>query len=80
MRKEHAFAIACAQGALRQPVERQAEARFGLGPAALQVLDDLVSSSELLPGEDVRLLPGPDRAEVFQVVGMRGFGAAEGSR
>lgn len=48
--------------------------------ATLDVLQELVSSSELLPGEDVSLLPGPDTVEVFQVVEMRGFGVPEVSR
>ncbi|QIK74842.1 hypothetical protein [Nocardioides piscis] len=30
-------------------------------PAALDDLAHLVSASELLPGEDAALLPGPDR-------------------
>jgi hypothetical protein len=34
----------------------------------LQLARDLVTSSELLPGEDAALLPGPDRMEVFDVV------------
>lgn len=47
---------------------------------ALDVLSELVGSSELLPGEDVRLLPGPDRVDVFPVVEMHGFGEPAVSR
>ena len=32
---------------------------------------ELISSTELLPGEDPALLPGPDRVEVYEVVDAR---------
>ena len=38
----------------------------------LQLARDLVMSSELLPGEDAALLPGPDRVDVFEVVTVLG--------
>ena len=44
--------------------------------AALDELGRLVMSSELLPGEDVALLPGPDRVERFAAV--HAFGSLAG--
>ena len=38
----------------------------------LRLARDLVMSSELLPGEDHALLPGPDRIDVFEVVQVVG--------
>ena len=38
----------------------------------LRLVKDLVTSSELLPDEDVSLLPGPDRIDVFTVVKVIG--------
>lgn len=38
----------------------------------LRLARDLVTSSELLPGEDPALLPGPDRIDVFTVVQVVG--------
>jgi hypothetical protein len=55
----------------------------------LKLARDLVTSSELLPGEDPALLPGPDRMDVFEVVEVvgslsdfqgRAFDGAEGVR
>jgi hypothetical protein len=42
----------------------------------LRLARDLVMSSELLPGEDPALLPGPDRVEVFDVV--QAYGSLNG--
>ena len=39
---------------------------------SLRPVRDLVMSSELLPDEDVSLLPGPDRVDVFTVVKVIG--------
>lgn len=35
---------------------------------ALERGQQIVLSTELLPGEDPRLLPGPDRVEMFEVI------------
>ena len=35
--------------------------------AALRRAQQVVMSTELLPGEDAALLPGPDRVEVYRV-------------
>lgn len=65
---------------LRQPNGHELVVITVRSLAALDVLRDLVTTSTLLPGEDVRLLPGPDRAEIFKVVEMRGFDIPEVSR
>jgi hypothetical protein len=41
-------------------------------PEGLRLAKDLVMSSELLPGEDAALLPGPDRVGVYTVVKVIG--------
>jgi hypothetical protein len=38
--------------------------------ALLHRARDVIMATELLPGEDPALLPGPDRIETFRVVGM----------
>jgi hypothetical protein len=38
----------------------------------LDLVQELVMSSELLPGEDPALLPGPDRVDVYTVTEMMG--------
>ena len=38
----------------------------------LDLVRELVMSSELLPGEDPALLPGPDRVEVYTVTELIG--------
>ncbi|MET0863114.1 MAG: hypothetical protein ABWZ98_02155 [Nakamurella sp.] len=41
----------------------------------LELVRELVMSSELLPGEDAALLPGPDRVDVYTVTEL--IGSAE---
>jgi hypothetical protein len=36
--------------------------------AALRRVEQVVMSTELLPGEDIGLLPGPDRIETYTVI------------
>ncbi len=52
-------------GSLRAVAPNGAECVVSLArdAQAFDVLRDRVMSSELLPGEDARLLPGPDRVE-----------------
>ncbi|MEI2778075.1 MAG: hypothetical protein V9G19_19350 [Tetrasphaera sp.] len=38
----------------------------------LDILQELVMTSELLPGEDAALLPGPDRIERYEVADTMG--------
>jgi hypothetical protein len=40
--------------------------------AALDLLGQVVMTSELLPGEDPALLPGPDRTDRYEVTGLAG--------
>lgn len=44
--------------------------------ASFDIADELASSSELLPGEDPRLLPGPTRVERYTVVDAMGPGVS----
>lgn len=39
--------------------------------AGLDRVREVITSTELLPGEDAALLPGPDRVEVYEVVESR---------
>ncbi len=53
---------------LRQPDGGEVVVTLVTTMDALKRGSDLVSSTELLPGEDPALLPGPDRVEVYEVV------------
>ena len=57
---------------LRQPGGRQKIVITTRSETGLRLLQDIVSSSELLPGEDTALLPGPDSVEIFDVVAAVG--------
>ena len=57
---------------LRQPGGREHIVLTTRTQAGLDLLHEIVTSSELLPGEDVSLLPGPDTVEIFDVVTATG--------
>lgn len=57
---------------LRQPSGHEQIVVTVRSEAGLGLLHDLVTSSELLPGENVSLLPGPDSVEIFDVVAATG--------
>ena len=57
---------------LRQPDGHEQIVVTVRSEAGLGLLRDLVTTSELLPGEDVSLLPGPDAVEIFDVVAAAG--------
>jgi hypothetical protein len=56
---------------LRQPDGGEVVVTIVKTRDALQRGFDLINSTELLPGEDPALLPGPDRVEVYEVVDAR---------
>ncbi|GEM34999.1 hypothetical protein NN3_60060 [Nocardia neocaledoniensis NBRC 108232] len=55
---------------------------FGETEAALHAVRDAILATELLPGEDPELLPGPDRVEIYPVLRHRDTADiyAEGTR
>ena len=55
----------------RQPDGGEVVVTIGKTLDALNRGFELVASTELLPGEDPALLPGPDRVEVYEVVDAR---------
>jgi hypothetical protein len=57
---------------LRQPDGAELRILFMRDPAGFDLVRDLVLSSELLPGEDPALLPGPDGVDRYRVVEMIG--------
>ena len=63
---------------LRQPDGYQRVVITVRSAAGLDLLRDLVTTSELLPGEDPALLPGPDSVEIFDVVAAAGAVEAVG--
>ena len=52
---------------LRQPDGGQAMVTISRTEATLDKMIELIMTSELLPGEDPDLLPGPSRVERYQV-------------
>jgi len=42
---------------------------------ALLDIQKAIMATELLPGEDAALLPGPDRIELYPVIDVRDFGS-----
>jgi len=57
---------------LRQPDGAQLTVLVMHSPQGLDLVRELVMSSELLPGEDPALLPGPDRVDVYTVTEILG--------
>jgi len=57
---------------LRQADGRQLTVLVMHSAEGLDLVRELVMSSELLPGEDPALLPGPDRVDVYTVTEMIG--------
>lgn len=53
---------------LRQPDGSQVSVVITDTEEALRLGQQVVMSTELLPGEDHALLPGPDRLEIYEVV------------
>jgi hypothetical protein len=53
---------------LRQPDGSQVSVVIVRSEGTLQAAEDVIMSTELLPGEDPALLPGPDRVERYEVV------------
>jgi hypothetical protein len=53
---------------LRQPDGAEVVVVITETEAALRRGNELIAASQLLPGEDPALLPGPDRIETYQVV------------
>ncbi|MEV4510694.1 hypothetical protein AB0K00_17200 [Dactylosporangium sp. NPDC049525] len=57
---------------LWHPTERRmAVLHLAVSPAALHAISRTVVSSQLLPGEDPELLPGPDRVSMLRVAAYR---------
>jgi hypothetical protein len=61
---------------LRQPTGEQLTVLIMQTAEGLDLVRELIMSSELLPGEDPALLPGPDRVDVYDVTEMTGSLAA----
>jgi hypothetical protein len=57
---------------LRRPDGEQLTVLVMRTAEGLDLVRELVMSSELLPGEDPALLPGPDRVDVYTVTEMTG--------
>ncbi len=57
---------------LRQPDGTDLMILVMRSPEGFDVVRDLVMSSELLPGEDAALLPGPDLIELYTVTEVIG--------
>ena len=62
-------------GVLRGPQSATVVCILATSTATLDAITQAVMASELLPGEDVALLPGPDRIETLVVTAYR-LGAA----
>ena len=58
---------------LRRPDGGQVVVTVMQSEAALIRAQEVIMSTELLPGEDAALLPGPDRIEIYEVVQARTF-------
>jgi hypothetical protein len=59
------------------PVERRmAVLHLATSPESLQAVGEIVMSTELLPGEDPALLPGPDRISMPRVAAYRAAAVA----
>jgi len=61
---------------LRQPDGEQLTVLVMRSAEGLDLVQELVMTSELLPGEDPALLPGPDRVDLYTVTEMIGSLAA----
>jgi hypothetical protein len=61
---------------LRRPDGGQVVITVMRSEAALARAQDVIMSTELLPGEDPALLPGPDRSETYQVAHLRSWTTA----
>ena len=57
---------------LRRPDGGQKVVITTRSEAGLHLLRDIVTSSELLPGEDAALLPGPSNVEIYDVIAAAG--------
>ena len=60
---------------LRQPGGAEIVVGITRTRAGLERIREVVRGTELLPGEDPALLPGPDRVEVYEVIESRDWTA-----